>query len=212
MKTYYQILGVREDATADEIRKAYKSLAQKLHPDKNPDENARLLFNQIQQAYRVLNNAESRAHYDQTGDDPDTGHIESQARTIVIAHLRDFIQQTIQAHVNGQQAPGLHKFVLSARQKRDQAIEQKRGIKKAIQKAHAMAGKITAKQGENYAIGIIEDMAKGLERDLENTTKNIEIHSKAIRTLEQYEMEEEPLLAAQGYISGYTTTSTGSAW
>ena len=57
----YDALGVSKDATNDEIRKAYRRLAIKYHPDKNPeDENAATKFKEISDAYEVLSNAEKR--------------------------------------------------------------------------------------------------------------------------------------------------------
>ena len=62
---YYQILGVAESATAEEIKQAYRTLAVKLHPDKNPSADAEQQFKQINEAHSVLCDAARRAEYDQ---------------------------------------------------------------------------------------------------------------------------------------------------
>src|ERR1017187_9177460 len=61
---YYGVLGVRRDADADEIKKAYRRLARELHPDVNPDPQTQESFKDITQAYEVLSDPEKRQMYD----------------------------------------------------------------------------------------------------------------------------------------------------
>src|SRR5512146_2831314 len=65
-KDYYAVLGVPASATQDEIKKQYRKLAAKHHPDKNPnDPKAAERFKEISEAYQVLGDAEKRKQYDQ---------------------------------------------------------------------------------------------------------------------------------------------------
>lgn len=67
-KDYYKIIGVSSQATEEEIKKAYRKLAMRYHPDKNPgDKEAEERFKQITEAYEVLSNAKKRAQYDRYG-------------------------------------------------------------------------------------------------------------------------------------------------
>lgn len=67
-KDYYQILGVSREASPGEIKKVYRRLAMKFHPDKNPDDPGAVeQFKEITEAYEVLSNAEKRREYDRFG-------------------------------------------------------------------------------------------------------------------------------------------------
>jgi molecular chaperone DnaJ len=67
-RDYYEVLGVDKSASADEIKKAYRKLAVKYHPDKNPgDKEAEEKFKEAAEAYSVLSDADKKAKYDQFG-------------------------------------------------------------------------------------------------------------------------------------------------
>ena len=67
-RDYYEVLGVGRNATAEEVKRAYRKLAVKFHPDKNPDDpNAEEKFKELGEAYDVLMDPEKRAAYDRFG-------------------------------------------------------------------------------------------------------------------------------------------------
>ena len=67
-RDYYEVLGVARDASADQIKKAYRGLARKHHPDANPgDKTAEAKFKEVQNAYDILSDPEKKARFDQFG-------------------------------------------------------------------------------------------------------------------------------------------------
>jgi DnaJ-class molecular chaperone len=68
-KDYYEVLGIKRDASGDEVKRAYRKLARKFHPDLNPgDKAAEEQFKTLQEAYDVLSDVENRKLYDQYGE------------------------------------------------------------------------------------------------------------------------------------------------
>lgn len=75
-KDYYEILGVQKDASKEDIEKAYRKLALKFHPDRNPDDDsAAKKFTGVTEAYEVLSDKDKRSQYDQYGFTTDDGEM-----------------------------------------------------------------------------------------------------------------------------------------
>src|SRR5687768_1864930 len=66
-RDYYEVLNLKRDATADQIKQAYRKLAKQYHPDRNHEKGAEARFKEVQTAYDVLGDAEKRKSYDQFG-------------------------------------------------------------------------------------------------------------------------------------------------
>ena len=73
-RDYYEVLGVGKNASDDEIKKAYRNLAKKYHPDTSTEPNATEKFKEVQEAYETLKDPQKKSRYDQFGhEDPTQG-------------------------------------------------------------------------------------------------------------------------------------------
>lgn len=116
-KDYYEILGVGRQAGADEVKRAYRKLAGKYHPDVSKEKNAEDKFKELQEAYEVLKDPEKRAAYDQLGrhyrpgqqfrPPPDWGGRFSQSGGHAFEDLNGFSDffSTLFGHSGGRAAP-----------------------------------------------------------------------------------------------------------
>ncbi len=66
-RDYYEVLGVSRDATTDDLRRAYRKLARRYHPDVCKEPNAEARFKEVNEAYQILSDDEARARYDRYG-------------------------------------------------------------------------------------------------------------------------------------------------
>ena len=88
MKDYYRILGLAPAASLAEVKGAYRKLASALHPDRNPSEEAHVRFQEVQEAYEVLSDADKRRAFDDNRRRSLIEHPIETAREIWSAYLK----------------------------------------------------------------------------------------------------------------------------
>lgn len=117
IKDYYKVMGLARDATQDEIKRAYRKLARKYHPDVSKESNAENKFKELGEAYEVLKDPEKRAKYDkfgqhwqeaerqQQGSAHQGWHQHSQADADQAAAFEEFINQAFRQRYHQEHAP-----------------------------------------------------------------------------------------------------------
>ena len=85
-RDYYEVLGVSRDASQEEIKKAYRTLAKKYHPDVSTDPNATEKFAEIQVAYDCLSDPDKKANYDRFGTEDMAGFTGGQSGAVERQH------------------------------------------------------------------------------------------------------------------------------
>lgn len=183
-KDYYKILGVSRDADEKTIKKAYRSLAMKYHPDRNPgkEKEANEKFKEINEAYAVLGDPEKRRQYDQFGTVGNIGDIFGSpfTRTTFEDLMRDFGGSNLGFDfldgIFGDSLRGKSfSFKIFSRGSGDPGrvrFEYPKGIN--LEEVFAQAQ--PPRQEVNYEITITkEQAARGLEKDLKRRGKTLRV-------------------------------------
>lgn len=184
----YEVLGVSADASADEIRAAYKKLAQQLHPDKHPDNvaGATKRSQELNDAYTILSDSTKRARYDDLGDTEET--VANELRV----HAIDLLTGSA-LELMGK--PGDHHAVLRIMaheviKKRTAAIQD---AQLEIRKREAFAKRWKNKLGGRniFANALRREVLK-LRDHIDTSKASIEIAQECLCILAEYEYHERP--------------------
>lgn len=160
MMKLYDVLGVAVNAAKDEIKKAYRKMAKKHHPDKGGDEE---MFKEIQKAYDVLGDAEKRDHYDKTGD---TNNQKDSPEKILMAIFGAIIE-------DGDFHGNLIDRITDKIRDEIRSLEAKdKKIKKKITKLSKTLNRIST-DGENLFEMVLNDRINNLDRMIDSNDKNI---------------------------------------
>ena len=155
---YYQLLGLKREATPDQIKKSYRRLAMKWHPDRNAgNAEAAEKFKDIKEAYECLSDPGRRKHYDEHGVDQTVDCSSAEIAKLIIAAFRQAI--------SGDRGHGILARATKALSNKVNEIRmQQARYRKDAEGLAALKDGITTKEGvENLFLGVVEDAIR--ERD-----------------------------------------------
>ena len=188
MSDLYQVLGIERTATQEEIKAAYRSLANKHHPDKGGDTE---LFQKINEAYTILSDEFKKSEYDLTGDYVDTSDR-------VNAILIQFLMQSIDQMFNDS-------FDLKAMISKElmnekfNNINANNGIESQLKKLKAVNNRI--KPDTHFSKRLIQKRVEAMENGLAANKLNIRVIDKALTELETFEYRLDPQVTTNFGIS-----------
>ena len=185
MTDLYKILGLTEDCSSDEIKKAYKKLSQKYHPDKNDNsEESKEKFQAIKESYEVLKDPERRHKYDQFGD---TEHKIDNTETLIINELSDmflkiFIKNDFSKNVD-------YKSTISKNMQAEEAGIDSKNIELEIHivKLEKLKGVMTSKKEDNIFDIFLEGRIDSLRKVCSDLKARKDFLISCFKFLDDYE-------------------------
>lgn len=187
--THYETLGVASDATADEIKSAYRRKSSECHPDKGGDGQQMAAVNR---AYEVLGNAERRAQYDATGSDAAADKVDNEARDNVLSAFSFCLQQ--------QQPCNSVEFArLKFRREIDEAAQTRLMVQRRIRNLERRRPRVVAKSGGmNLMHVLIDQQLAECHRNVELCDHVSLVLERALTLLDDYESTEVDQSAPAG--------------
>lgn len=208
MRPYYKILNVEETATQDEIKKSYRKLSKKWHPDKHIDPikkvEAQTKQTSISEAYSILSVKERRLLYDELGINCSMDMIEKQANQLILGIFRQIIKVNFQKE----------KLFIGVQESFDKAIDKLRQIRgKTDDRMNFLNTVIDTKvnKSRDHLKRAIEEEIQNLESEIIKTDTEIAVHKKALDILENDYTKEEIIQFVNTAFTG-TSTTAGTTW
>lgn len=182
MTKHYDTLGIKPDATAADIKKAYRRKAGKAHPDKGGDGKE---MAEINRAYAVLGDEQRRIEYDRTGSDGDTKTLADYADEILADLFSAVIERADEANPLTIAKHALQQHISELTQKRDAG-------QRRIARLDKQRGRVKSKTGQNLYAALIDAKVDQQEKALESLAVLIERHAAALKALDDYEANDPP--------------------
>lgn len=181
--SHYDTLGVAKDASPEDIKAAYRRLAQRYHPDKNQGEaaaGAAAMFLDVQKASEVLSDPERRAQYDATGSDQRQPSLAVEAKAMLLTMFDRALAADGDAVAN---------VAAQLREAKATMQAERSELQRAVAKMEKRSGRIKVKAGENLAQMLLDQAIKTRRERIVFLDRGLLVQAEAVRTLENYEPE-----------------------
>jgi curved DNA-binding protein CbpA len=194
MSTLYDVLGVTKEASADELKRAYRNKAKVLHPDKN-DGNA-AAFNDLKAAYDVLKDPEKRAYYDKHGEAPKEKTAQDSAYEILIEVFGEILERDVPMHVD---YIGLMRDTISSAAK--EMAEAEKATKDQLKRYTKLSKKFKRnKKGAELGNFFVAALTSRIEQANDRIRRIAEAKhqvERALKLLDGYDFEKDPMPSAE---------------
>ena len=200
-KELYDTLGVPEDASKADIRKAYKSLAGQHHPDREGGDIDQ--FKQIKAAFEVLYDEEARDRYDRTGETGTRPNLTQQAMSEVATLFREIVMQ----HINQlNRINPVHMCVDEMQSRRRKGEEMHRDLQDKIAKLELAKARIKSKNP--LLLNTIDEQITNMRRTEEENEYKFKLIDKVLELLTEFEYEVEEMATYSNPFQTGTSTYT----
>lgn len=192
MKSLYEILGVAKDATATEIKKAFRRRSQETHPDKhNGDASKNDEFAEVNKAKMILLDPVRRKHYDETGEVTNNGQREPSDQEKAKSYILGLVMQAVQQNVDIEHTDimrALNRFIEQDQQQTSANLQK---INRKSEEMDKMAHRFKSKSDgeENFITMALEHEARKVKRECANMESRLAMIAAAKEILEDFVYE-----------------------
>ena len=179
-RNYYEILGVAKDFSEEQLKKAYRKLARKYHPDVTDEPDGETRFKEIQEAYEVLRDPDKRAHYDAFGGIPFNA-VEEKAHSTVVGLAMQFIQ-------NMNNEYGMIEWICAQLlDRKGKVLQHKLNGEKVIAHLSRIRARLEYKgKGSNKILAMLDAQIAAVQAQMEQLPGQLEEIEVSIRIAQEY--------------------------
>ncbi len=201
--SHYETLGVNGNASLSEIKRGYRVLAGKWHPDRNHDPDAKDRFTEVRSAYECLSDADKRAYYDEHGTEP-LDQLEEKAKALL---LEQFIQVAKSNNWRSGAYIGQIRENIQARIGKSKATIKE--INETLDRLDELLPELPEGETENVFAGALHHVRDMCDKDLTAIQNDLTVFSRALEIIAPYR-DRQQINPQQIVNFGFVTSSTAT--